>query len=1023
MIPRSLASSMNGNSLSEGSNLPLSRYRNKSSLLLTLVSSFGLLVFVAIGILSTQDHIGADSPQCRPIYMYPSYARVTGFDSSHTKFASKYNLFLYREQGKDKVPTENEENILDGIPVLFIPGNAGSYKQVRSIAAEASNIFHDHKHEEQFKGRNLDFFSAHFNEDFTAFHGRTMLDQAEYLNDAIRFILSLYSNSSNPPESVLLLGHSMGGVVSRVMLTLPNYVENSVNTIISLASPHAAAPATFDGDIMRVYGATDKFWRAGFYGDESSISSRRLKNVTLISITGGLLDTTLPADYTIMNGLVPDTNGFTMYTTGIPGVWTPIDHLAIVWCDQLRKAVASTMLSIVDPSSSSRTYPLAKRMELFRRGLLSGFEDYAAQDFAIASNSTEVIVKLDKKDVVTSTGYRTMLSSQKTSIIDLTNIDPNSVFYFLSSLKPSQTIKDNSKPYLMFCEDNLGLPSRKQTIDLSLGASKDDTLEYECVNIGSDVYPVPKSTKDISEASRSSFGGDQSPFYAAQIKSDLFKKYKYILYAGPSDADSSFFATWSIDRFERQSTQVNNSILSLLLGATVELPESYSLVQNIQFNSIISSLLSYKVKFDFEKIEDMPFEPFARQWVEDPFETKWQLGLQENKKISFHGIAPYTPFKSASNPLHFQIWAPFSECPPMVFIKIDIIESLKLWVLRYRLAVVSLPVSIIVVTLILQFLSFSKTGYFPSFQEGLISFSRLMVPICLFVSVLSPLACNPGIQKLLYYVDLIAVTRPGELKDVHVNPYFLGIQEKQLWILGPIFMSVALSLVFTINFILQLISIVILQFYTVLKSTFNLFAGLKSKETKVALGKTTNGEITEKRRLAGTILLLGFVMFYIPFQFAYVVCCIVQGIVCLKAVIRSSTPIKEKEVSTRDLNFLNFNKSLFVLMLWIVPVNVPVLVVFFHNMAVRWETPFSSHHNILAILPIILTVGKNVQGFMLPQPQFPLQKKVTVFLLSYFAFFSLVYGVRHLYWLHYLFNFFCAWIFILFYEGLQKPLQ
>ena len=85
-----------------------------------------------------------------------------------------------------------------GVPVLFIPGNAGSYKQVRPIAAEAAYYFHDVLQHDEYALRRgkraLDFFSVDFNEDITAFHGQTLLDQAEYLNEAVAYILALYHN-------------------------------------------------------------------------------------------------------------------------------------------------------------------------------------------------------------------------------------------------------------------------------------------------------------------------------------------------------------------------------------------------------------------------------------------------------------------------------------------------------------------------------------------------------------------------------------------------------------------------------------------------------------------------------------------------------------------------------------------------------------------------------------------------------------------------------------------------------------
>lgn len=34
-------------------------------------------------------------------YMRPSYIHFSEFDTEHTRFASKYSLYLYREQGID----------------------------------------------------------------------------------------------------------------------------------------------------------------------------------------------------------------------------------------------------------------------------------------------------------------------------------------------------------------------------------------------------------------------------------------------------------------------------------------------------------------------------------------------------------------------------------------------------------------------------------------------------------------------------------------------------------------------------------------------------------------------------------------------------------------------------------------------------------------------------------------------------------------------------------------------------------
>lgn len=35
-------------------------------------------------------------------FMAPMYAKLSGFDTEHTRFASKYSLYLYREGGVDE---------------------------------------------------------------------------------------------------------------------------------------------------------------------------------------------------------------------------------------------------------------------------------------------------------------------------------------------------------------------------------------------------------------------------------------------------------------------------------------------------------------------------------------------------------------------------------------------------------------------------------------------------------------------------------------------------------------------------------------------------------------------------------------------------------------------------------------------------------------------------------------------------------------------------------------------------------
>jgi hypothetical protein len=76
------------------------RIRPRGCLLVSFILaclSVAFLGLVAHSFLNLQ----RDPKGCKMSFMYPSYAKLTGFDTEHTRFATKYSLYLYREQNKD----------------------------------------------------------------------------------------------------------------------------------------------------------------------------------------------------------------------------------------------------------------------------------------------------------------------------------------------------------------------------------------------------------------------------------------------------------------------------------------------------------------------------------------------------------------------------------------------------------------------------------------------------------------------------------------------------------------------------------------------------------------------------------------------------------------------------------------------------------------------------------------------------------------------------------------------------------
>lgn len=85
------------------------RRRSPWSVSLLTLASTGVALFLLCSILQSFLGRQLEPPGgCIGPRMRPSYIKFKGFDTEHTRFASKYSLYLYRE---DLVDEYSEENI------------------------------------------------------------------------------------------------------------------------------------------------------------------------------------------------------------------------------------------------------------------------------------------------------------------------------------------------------------------------------------------------------------------------------------------------------------------------------------------------------------------------------------------------------------------------------------------------------------------------------------------------------------------------------------------------------------------------------------------------------------------------------------------------------------------------------------------------------------------------------------------------------------------------------------------------
>ncbi|KAL8701576.1 MAG: hypothetical protein Q9224_000441 [Gallowayella concinna] len=1009
------------------------RMRNPwSCSLLTLTAMLSALVLM-LYILHSFATRQLDSKGCDMYYTRGSkFFNFADFDTEHTRFASKYSLHLYREVLFDDDPK------VKGVPVLFIPGNAGSYRQARSLASETIQHYYNSVQQDKEALRagatSIDFFSVDFNEDFTAFHGQTLLDQAEYLNDAVAYILSLYHDPRRSkrdpglpdPSSVILIGHSMGGVAARTMLTMPNYQSNSVNTIITISAPHARSPVSVDSDLVRTYQRINDYWREAY--SQKWASDNPLWHVTLISIAGGSLDTTVPSDYASLTSLVPSTHGFTVFTSSVPGMWSGADHIQTTWCVQLVRPIARSIFEALDVHRPSQTKTRAERMRVFKKWYLTGIEDFAEK--ALPHNEPSTLLTLeDQSNSIKPAGERLVLRNLGHSDKPAAHVLPippqgtpgQKKFTFLSNL-PLEEGADDGHIDVLFCSVLPLQPGHSaalfsMNIDLSEGRAGSTRLA--CKDAASDRISLPASYRtSVNPFDKT------SPFSYLQYELEDLGEHQFVAVVDKASATAHGWAIAEFSDARDSVVPVNIGMQRLItFGTRFRLPAERPFVTRFEIPALHSSLLAFKLRMGNQVCgEDAElFTPLLRQYLSEPHESRYFVNVKE-ANISLHGIAPFMPpplrSQATSNGVSLQFWTdPSCGSSIDVLLDVDLSGSMGKLVIRYRTVFAAFPLLIVALVLRKQFKLYDDSGVFVTFMDSMDFCLRTSMPLLfLALTVL-------GISLAVSSTATSTATSTGWFNwstnatesavDYTKNDLLLGSQDPIFWFLMPMFGLLSASLCMIINY-------ATLGIISLLQLPFRLLA-YRSSGPKHGSAKRISmpvfASVSPKRRIITASVLLLLVSTVIPYQFAYLVACIVQAATCVRAFRHT-----RENRSAANYNFYNYAHSILILMLCVLPINVPVLVVWIHNLAVHWLTPFSSHHNVLSIMPFILLVETLTSGKMIPRVSARLTY-VTNILFSTLAVYAAVYGITYAYLLHHIVNGVAAWLVALHFSGSDLSLS
>ncbi|XP_017776113.1 PREDICTED: GPI inositol-deacylase [Nicrophorus vespilloides] len=300
-----------------------------------------------------------ESGNCEMTYMfeYPQFVRVsTKFDEKY----KKYGLYAYSEGGA----TEKARNMqFNGIPILFIPGSMGSHKQVRSLGSISLRKAINSRTPQHF-----DYFTVDLNYELSAFNGALLSEQLDYVNHSIYKVLDLYTRQRNPQKQIILIGHSMGGIIAKAIISLLPEGSNMIPIVLALAAP-LKRPAL---DI-------DRYTHA-FYANVNQ-NYKPKPETTFISVAGGYNDV-------LINTHLTEDGHLHTVATGVPRSWVSTDHVQIVWCKQLVMAINRALFESIDAKTKKISRDHDTRLAIFKHHLVknSGTKVYVENSFELATN-------------------------------------------------------------------------------------------------------------------------------------------------------------------------------------------------------------------------------------------------------------------------------------------------------------------------------------------------------------------------------------------------------------------------------------------------------------------------------------------------------------------------------------------------------------------------------------------------------------------------------------------------------------
>ncbi|UZJ57245.1 hypothetical protein CBS101457_006565 [Exobasidium rhododendri] len=930
------------------------------SILILSAAAIVAILLQSFNMLPVRLHL---SQRCRMSRMWPSYKQYE-IDSS-SGLSAKYKLFLYREAQPGAEHLNDKES--RGRPALFVPGNAGSFGQVRSVASSAHHLYQSGQGGEETV--EVDWWTVDFNEDFSAFHGQTMQEQAVYLNEVIEFLLKKYPQSKQIP----VLGHSMGGVVARLMLTKANHPPGSVDTIITLSSPHAYPPVPLESGVEEVYRQINSGWE------------EKARDILLISLSGGVLDNQLssePASLPLAR-LWHDNTSLSAFTSSLPALWSGVDHLAMMWCDQLRERVARGVLRIEGRRSS-----VTERRQEWRR--MIGME--ASDNDSISFSGKAYLDSLP--------------NTLKVAIYKVENDgqDLYEAFELMTSLGAG-------------LDSSFG-PPIDQEAQIRVDLCTIENSKVLCRHVAPSAYDLYPPSSHVSEEGEATFPKAEVRYEIPgqglrrlRLSLTQLKRMRVVMIRIEKRQETKSDLTvagWV------PKTPTMDGYPSVLGGLVVPFKgSSNGPSKQVDLPDIDNSLLAYDISVlssdQYEPSCRSNAAPILRFQSKSTGDTQYYPSISSGSRhtLTLHSTSPFMP-PSLSTRRGMRITLILDTCDQYrgIYMTVNWRTSVGLLLSRYRMVLGSFPLAV---------LTFSASHMWDEWELGgeQLSFSP---PPCPFLSL--PGTFPDLTSTLLQYrwslviliVGSASISAFQTLATMSRAPAFLlppSLQNLSFGIAAsPFLASVALAIVFLTasNGLALLVSLLLDGVIAALGALVRL-TGRRSGYDQRFIEKDDILHRPRSTIVSFTILALS-VYLLVPVQFVFLALFLLQ----ILSTIRAYAAVHDAS-DGREISRLHQQKWLLNLYFWLLPLNAPALLIWTRNLTHGWYgTLGGSDHNFLSVLGFLAVSKISSSGDILQHGRSRPVSVLTQGLMIVFSVYALAYGIRYTYSLFTLVNCILTWL-------------